>query len=103
MVNTVLLSNSGISTSGDSQQSVEIAGARYSHIVNPSTGLGLTNRIQVTVIAPNATTTDGLATALSVLGAKRGLSLADSVPGTAALIFTEANGQNQSFASRRFA
>ena len=99
---TVLLRNAGISTSGDIEQAIEIDGVRYSHIVSPATGLGLTNRIQVTVIAPNATTTDALATGVSVLGALRGLALIDSLPHTAALILTKEDAETRSFASRRF-
>jgi thiamine biosynthesis lipoprotein len=99
---TVLLHNAGISTSGDSEQFVEINGARYSHIVNPVTGLGLTNRIQDTIIGPNATTTDGLDTTVNVLGVKRGLALVESTPGVAAVIFTESAGQIETFTSRRF-
>src|SRR5207248_2156968 len=90
-VRTLVLRNAGVSTSGDTEQFIEIGGIRYSHIVNPATGLGLTERIQVSVIAPNATTTDGLATAVSVLGPKRGLALIDSLPHTAALILTRAD------------
>lgn len=98
----VLLRNAGISTSGDSEQFIEIGGARYSHIVDPATGLGLTNRIQATIIGPDATTTDSLDTTLSVLGVQRGLALADSLPGVAALIQTERDGQIESFPSLRF-
>lgn len=65
----LIAANVGISTSGDTEQFVEIAGVRYSHIVNPTTGLGLTTRAAVTVIAPNATLSDGWATACSVLAA----------------------------------
>src|SRR5512133_1567585 len=64
----LLLHNCGISTSGATEQSILIDGIRYSHILDPRTGLGLTNRIQATVIAPNATTTDALATTVCVLG-----------------------------------
>ena len=75
---------------------------RYSHILNPATGLGLTNRIQATIIGPNATTTDSLDTTVSILGVKRGLALADALPRTAALIVTRDDGQKQTFTSRRF-
>ena len=51
-VRAIRLHNCGISTSGDTQQFVEISGVRYSHIVDPITGLGLTNRIQATIIGP---------------------------------------------------
>jgi thiamine biosynthesis lipoprotein len=99
---TVLLRNAGISTSGDTEQFIEINGVRYSHIVNPTTGLGLTNRIQATIIGPNATTTDTLDTTVSLLGVNRGLALADSLPHTAALIVTKDDGQTRTFVSRRF-
>jgi len=101
-VRSVLLRNAGISTSGDTEQFTEIDGVRYSHIVDPKTGVGLTNRIQVTIIAPNATTTDALATGVSVLGASRGLALVDALPRTAAIIVTKRNGETRVFASRRF-
>jgi thiamine biosynthesis lipoprotein len=67
------LNNAAVSTSGDSEQFVEFNGTRYSHIIDPKTGLGLTSRIAVTVIAPHGIDSDGLATAVSVLGAERGI------------------------------
>jgi thiamine biosynthesis lipoprotein len=99
---SVVLQNAGISTSGDSEQFVEINGVRYSHIVNPRTGLGLTNPIQATIIGPDATTTDSLDTTVSVLGVTRGLQLVDSMPRTAALISKKESGEVQTFVSRRF-
>ena len=99
---TVLLHNAGISTSGDTEQFIEINGVHYSHIVNPATGLGLTNSIQATVIGPDATTTDCLDTTLSLLGVKRGLALADALPHTAALMVTKDDGKTHTFLSRRF-
>ena len=64
----VLLRNEGLATSGDVFQFVEIAGVRYSHILDPHTGLGLTNRSLVTVIARDGLTADSLSTTLSVRG-----------------------------------
>ena len=82
----ISLHDGGVSTSGDAEQHVEIGSIRYSHIVNPKTGLALTGRSSVTVLAPDGITADGLATAVSVLGPERGLELINSTPGTAALI-----------------
>lgn len=62
------LHSCAISTSGDLEQFVEINGTRYSHIVNPNTGLGLTNQISATVIGSSGLITDPLATALCVMG-----------------------------------
>lgn len=58
-----------ISTSGDLHQFVEIDGTRYSHVLDPATGLGLMTPIQVTVVSPSGATSDALATAGCVLGA----------------------------------
>jgi FAD:protein FMN transferase len=63
---TETLSNCFVSTSGDESQFVEIGGVRYSHIVDPRTGLGLTNSKPVTVIANQGMLADALATALQV-------------------------------------
>jgi len=72
---TLSLSRCGISTSGDAEQFVVIDGVRYSHIIDPRTGEPLTTRMSVTVIAPDATTSDSWATALAVLGPEKGLAL----------------------------
>ncbi|MCL5099129.1 MAG: FAD:protein FMN transferase [Candidatus Omnitrophica bacterium] len=98
----VKLRNAAVSTSGDTEQYVEINGRRYSHIVNPETGMGLTERIGVTIVAPNATTSDSLATAVSVLGARRGLELVESLPRTAALIVMLSKDGKQAVESSRF-
>ncbi len=74
--------NAAISTSGDLDQSVLIGGKTYSHILNPRTGQPLTDRIQVTVIARDGLTSDGLSTAVSILGPARGRALAAGYPGT---------------------
>lgn len=62
------LAQQALATSGDLSQFIEIDGVRYSHIVDPRTGFGLTNRTLVNVIAPHGLTADSLATAFSVLG-----------------------------------
>jgi thiamine biosynthesis lipoprotein len=82
----VSLAHAGLATSGDLFQRLEIDGQRYSHILDPRTGLALTDHSLVTVIAPNCTSADGLATAVSVLGPERGLQLIAHTPHTAALV-----------------
>lgn len=78
----LLLAHSAISTSGDTEQFVEIGGTRYSHIVDPRTGVGLTDRVSVTVLSPSGLLSDGLSTTLSVLGPGRAAALvAEHFPG----------------------
>jgi thiamine biosynthesis lipoprotein len=69
----LLLKHAAVTTSGDAFQFVEIDGVRYSHIVDPSTGLGLTSHSSVTVIAPTCVMADSHATTVCVLGPERGL------------------------------
>lgn len=77
-----------VSSSGDTRRFIEIGGRRYSHIIDPRTGLGLTRRIGATVIAADGMTADALDTAVCVLGPERGLELVDATPGAAARITT---------------
>src|SRR5260370_24414493 len=70
----VLLSHAAVSTAGDTEQYVEIDGKRYSHIVDPHTGMGLTRRSSATVVARDGTTADGLDTAVRRLGPEKGLA-----------------------------
>ncbi|MEX2264210.1 MAG: FAD:protein FMN transferase [Bryobacteraceae bacterium] len=68
---TLLLSHAAVSTSGDEFQFLEVDGIRYSHIVDPRTGMPLRGSRRFSVVADEAMTADSLATAVSVLGPKR--------------------------------
>lgn len=63
----LLLHNMSVATSGDAYQSIEHNGQRYSHIIDPRTGYGISSQRNVTVIAANGTDADWLATACSIL------------------------------------
>jgi FAD:protein FMN transferase len=89
----LLLANQAVSTSGDAYQYVEIDRVRYSHILDPRTGIGLTHRSLVTVVAADGLTADGLDTTIDILGAEEGLRLAEKHPGCAVYVQTEANGK----------
>lgn len=74
------MQNRAIAVSGDTFRFVEIDGVRYSHLVDPKTGIGLTTRLVVTVIADTAMQADALASAVSVLGVEKGIALIHSLP-----------------------
>ncbi|ADB17774.1 ApbE family lipoprotein [Pirellula staleyi DSM 6068] len=74
----VVAANCAISTSGDSRQHLIVDGRRYSHLIDPRTGLGIERQSSVTVIAPTGLLADGLASAISILGPDRGAKLAQS-------------------------
>jgi thiamine biosynthesis lipoprotein len=81
---TITIAHAAVTTSGDAYQAVEIDGVRYSHIVDPRTGLGVAGPTAVTVVAPDATAADALATAASVLGPGAGAPLVEGVSGASA-------------------
>lgn len=64
----VRLSHAAIATSGDLEQHVVIDGVRYSHIVDPRTGVALTTNAAATILAPTGALADALASAACVLG-----------------------------------
>lgn len=79
---TVLLGirNCAVTTSGDAYRFVEIDGRRYSHIVDPRTGMGLTERSSVTLIAPTAVVADSYAKAVNILGPEKGIEFIERHP-----------------------
>lgn len=97
----VVLANAGLATSGDLFQRVILNGVRYSHIVDPRTGLGLTDHSLVVVIAPDAAAADALATTVSVLGPEEGLKLIEATPGAAARILRQPADRMETRTSRR--
>jgi thiamine biosynthesis lipoprotein len=98
----ILLKNAAISTSGDTERFVIIDGHRYSHIINPVTGMGVEDRASVTVVAADGGTADALETSVYLLGPERGLKLIEAMPETAALYVRSTPDGIRTFESSRF-
>ncbi|HWB26141.1 MAG TPA: FAD:protein FMN transferase [Chitinophagaceae bacterium] len=86
MQQLLLLKNTSVATSGDIYQHLDFDGKRYSHIINPKTGIGLTYSANVTAIAPGGGISDWLSTACSVLSPKKTMALIKHFKGGALLI-----------------
>jgi thiamine biosynthesis lipoprotein len=99
---TLILANAAVSTSGDAEQHFAAGGKRYSHIVDPSTGMGLAHPIAVTVVARQGIDADGLATAVSVLGPDRGMDFVEKQSGVAALFVIGRGAAGQVLESSRW-
>lgn len=85
---SLTLANEALATSGDRYQHVMIDGKRYSHIIDPATGLGLTTPRSATVRATNAMQADAWASALCVIGqANAASALAASGSKVRAIVF----------------
>jgi thiamine biosynthesis lipoprotein len=98
----LLLRHAAVATSGDVFQHIEIEGGRYSHILDPRTGIGLTDHSLVTVVARDCITADSLATAVSVLGPSEGMKLVEATTGAAARIVRRPEEQIEVYESKRF-
>lgn len=76
-----------LATSGDYRIFFESGGVRYSHVLDPRTGRPVANGVvSVSVLAPDCTLADGLATAVMVMGKDAGLALLERLPGVEGLV-----------------
>ncbi|NIP27528.1 MAG: FAD:protein FMN transferase [Phycisphaerae bacterium] len=82
------LNNAAIATSGGYRRYVLIEGKMYSHIMDRDTGTSAQGMSSVTIISQSAINADALATAVSVMGFERGLSLIERTPQTEAILIT---------------
>ena len=91
------ISDMAIATSGSYEKFVTINGRRYSHTINPQTGLPVTGIKSVTIFSPNAELSDALATPVTVLGVKTGLDIINQMKDIACIIIDD---HNKLFTSR---
>lgn len=89
----VELENQGLSTSGDTEQFVEIGGKRFSHIIDPRQGWAISDQRSVTVIGPSGWMHDALATAMCVLNAQESQEFLNQYPQCAAVVFERSGDQ----------
>ncbi|MBO0700348.1 MAG: FAD:protein FMN transferase [Zavarzinella sp.] len=99
----LVLTDAAVSTSGDAEQFVEIRGVRYSHIVDPRTGIGLTGRRSVTVVARHGIEADSLTKVASILPAEKAVEKIDAIEGAATLIVVMTAKGEEVKQSKRFA
>jgi thiamine biosynthesis lipoprotein len=85
------LQNNAIATSGNYEKFILINGKKYSHTINPKTGMPVTGIKSVTVIAPSAELADAMATPVTIMGVKAGISLIDQLPGLSCIIIDDNN------------
>jgi thiamine biosynthesis lipoprotein len=87
------LQDRAMATSGDYRRFYQIGDRFYSHIVDPATGYPVQNGVvSASVVAPNCTLADGLATALMVMGPEAGMALLDRLPEVQGLIVVRGEG-----------
>lgn len=80
------ITNMAIATSGNYEKYITIKGKRYSHTIDPKTGLPVSGIKSVTIISPNAEIADAMATPVMIMGIKVGLDMVNQVIGLACII-----------------
>jgi thiamine biosynthesis lipoprotein len=86
---TMNISNMAIATSGDYEKYIMIGGKRYSHTIDPKTGLPVSGIKSVTVMSPSAELADAMATPITVMGVKAGLHLVNQLNQLACVIIDD--------------
>jgi FAD:protein FMN transferase len=85
------ISNKAVATSGNYEKYVTIDGKKYSHTINPKTGLPISGIKSVTIISENAEFADAMATPIAVMGISPGLFLIDQIPDLYCIIIDDDN------------
>ncbi|GAB4040239.1 FAD:protein FMN transferase [Spirosoma jeollabukense] len=99
---TILLKNAAITTSGDTYRFLEHNGRRYSHIMNPRSGLGLKHFVRATVLAPDGYHADALTKVFSVAGMRKSRRLLRRFPGAKLLLLENKRGRLHKWQSTSF-
>ena len=85
------ISDKAIATSGNYEKFITIDGKKYSHTIDPKTGLPITGIKSVTVISNNAEFADAMATPIAVMGIEKGLFLVNQLPNLHCIVIDENN------------
>jgi len=85
------ISNKAVATSGNYEKYIKIGGKKYSHTIDPKTGLPIAGIKSVTIISENAEFADAMATPIAVMGIRAGLFLVDQIPDLHCIIIDDDN------------
>ena len=83
------ISNMAVATSGNYEKFVMIGGKKYSHTINPRTGLPISGIKSVTIITTNAELADAMATPVTIMGITSGLDMINQIKGVEAIIIDD--------------
>lgn len=86
---SLTITDTAIATSGNYEKYVMIGGKRYSHTINPKTGLPVQGVKSVTIICPNAEIADAMATPVMIMGVKAGIDMINQVKGMACIVIDD--------------
>ena len=85
------ISNTAVATSGNYEKYAIINGKKYSHTIDPKTGLPVSGIKSVTIICPSAELADAMATPVMVMGIRAGLNMINQMHDIACIIIDDDN------------
>ncbi|MBL7733326.1 MAG: FAD:protein FMN transferase [Chitinophagaceae bacterium] len=83
------VSNMAVATSGNYEKYIQIDGKKYSHTIDPKTGLPVSGIKSVTIICPNAEIADAMATPVTIMGITAGLNMINQVKGIGCIVIDD--------------
>jgi thiamine biosynthesis lipoprotein len=83
------VTNMAVATSGNYEKYILVNGKKYSHTIDPRTGLPVTGIKSVTIIAPNAELADAMATPVMIMGIKAGLHMINQIHNIEAILIDD--------------
>jgi thiamine biosynthesis lipoprotein len=92
ILSIILLKDQSLSPSGNYEKFFQLNGRTYCHIMDPRSGRPVEGMLQTSVIAPEATDSDALSTAVFVMGPERSARLLDNIAGTSAIFVDDRKG-----------
>lgn len=85
------IADMAVATSGNYEKFVSIGGKKYSHTINPKTGMPVTGIKSVTIICPNAEIADALATPVTIMGIEKGIGMINQIQQVECIIIDDEN------------
>ena len=83
------ITDAAVATSGNYEKFVVIGGKKYSHTIDPKTGLPVEGIKSVTIISSNAEIADAMATPVMIMGIEVGLNMINQMKNIACIIIDE--------------
>jgi thiamine biosynthesis lipoprotein len=80
------ITNMAVATSGNYEKFIMVNGQKYSHTINPKTGLPIRGIKSVTIISPNAEIADAMATPVMIMGISAGLDMINQINDLEAIV-----------------
>jgi len=85
------ISELSVATSGNYEKFIMIDGEKYSHTINPRTGLPVKGIKSVTIVSTNAEIADAMATPVMIMGINAGLDMINQIKDIEAIVIDDDN------------